>query len=72
LPLTRIIASQTAVENLNLLTQRLQTIFRGELGLVSDVVGQSVGAVKHLASAVRETQLETRGLKALMDYGYDE
>jgi len=32
------VASQTAVENLNLLTERLQTIFRGELGLVRDVV----------------------------------
>jgi hypothetical protein len=61
------VASQTVVENLNLLTEKLQTIFRDELGLVRDVVEQSVGAVKHLASAVRETQLEMRGLKALMD-----
>jgi len=30
------IASQTVVENLNLLTEMLQTIFRGELGLVRD------------------------------------
>jgi len=26
------VASQTAVENLHLLTERLQTIFRGEIG----------------------------------------
>jgi len=57
------VASQTAVETLNLLTERLQTIFRGELGLVRDAVVQSVGAVKHLASAVRETQLEMGGLQ---------
>ena len=50
------VASQTVVENLNLLTEKLQTIFRDELGLVRDVVEQSVGAVKHLASAVRDSR----------------
>ena len=38
------VASQTAVENLNLLTEKLQTIFRGVLELVRDVVEQSLGA----------------------------
>jgi len=59
--------SEDNVASLNLLIERLQTIFRGEPGLARDVVEQSVGVVKHLASAVRETQLEMRGLKALMD-----
>jgi len=44
----------------------LQTTFCGELGLVGAVVERSVGAVKGLASAVRETQLEMRAL-ALME-----
>ena len=61
------VTSQAAIGNLNPLTESFQTIFRGELGLVRDVVEQSVRAVKHLASAVRETQLEMSGLKALVD-----
>jgi len=50
------VASQTTVENLNLFTEKLQTIFRGVLGLVRDVVEQSVGA-----------RLQVKGLKALME-----
>ena len=59
------IASQTAVENLNLLTEQLQTIFRNELGLVRDVVEQSAGAVKHLASACERRNSRTNSQRSL-------
>src|SRR5258708_7525743 len=55
------VASEITVDNLELLYEMLQTTLRGELGLVGSVVERSVVAVKDLASAVRETQLEMRG-----------
>ena len=61
------LASRTVAQNLELLTTTLQTYLRDEIGIVrGDVVKQS-GVVESLVSAVRETQLEMRGLKALIE-----
>jgi len=61
------LASRTVIQNLELLTTTLRTYLRDELGIVRYGVLKQSAVVESLVSAVRETQLEMRGLKALME-----
>ena len=61
------LASRTVVQNLELLTTTLRTYLRDEIGIVRDGVLKQSAVVESLVSAVRETQLEMRDFKALME-----
>jgi len=60
------IASQTVVQNLELLTTTLQSYFRSEIAIVCDETGKQLAAVKILLSAARETAREMKDLKDLV------
>ena len=60
------IASQTVVQNLELLITTLQSHFRFEIAIVCDDIGKQSAAVKILWSAVKETAREMKDLKVLM------
>jgi len=60
------IASQTVVQNLELLTTTLQSYFRSEIAIVCDDIGKQSAAVKILLSAAKETAREMKDLKVLM------
>jgi len=61
------LASRTVVQNLELLTTTLRTYLRDKIGIVRDGVLKQSAVVEYLVSAVRDTQLEMRGFKALME-----
>jgi len=60
------IASQTVLQNLELLTTTLQSYFRSEIAIVSDDIGKQSAAVKILLSAAKETAREMKDLKVLL------
>jgi len=47
------IASQTVVQNLELLTTTLQSYFRSEIAIVCDDIGKQSAAIKILLSAAK-------------------
>jgi len=59
------IASQTVVQNLELLTTTLH-YFRSEIAIVCEDIGKQSAAVKILLSAAKETAREMKDLKVLM------
>jgi len=61
------LASRTVVQNLELLATTLRTYLRDEIGIVRDDALKQSAVVESLVSTVRETQLEMRGLKALVE-----
>jgi hypothetical protein len=60
------IASQTVVQNLELLTTTLQSYFRSEIAIVCDDIEKQSAAVKIVLSAAKETAREMKDLKVLM------
>jgi len=60
------IASQTVVQNLELLITTLQSHFRFEIAIVCDDIGKQSAAVKILLSATKETAREMKDLKVLV------
>jgi len=60
------IASQTVVQNLELLTTALHSYFRSEIAIVCDDIGKQPAAVKILRSAAKETACEMKDLKVFM------
>ena len=63
------IASQTVVQNLELLTTTLQSYFRSEIAIVCDDIGKQSAAVKILLSAAKNS---TRDEGPQGPYDYDE